>query len=563
MPDSTPPVLPLRDDTDKPSIPTLPPRNNSDTSTITDNHIHYGFSDSLSVISVIRQIELYSSPQLNETSDLIVNQNTNASSTGNDNLRLRLDDIKNKVDIEDDNVNYWISIIQDYSNQFIRTNDKIEEFETHLIKGIPTDLRALVYLKTLQIRYKLNHKESFDSLIKKAKYSTYNQDHESFIKSLNLESSTQDIVEVYNYYINEVSSKTNLNPDVIVSYNAPSSFILSVTKVVSKIPHLEPEEIFYVLLKVDKLFHSLIKEEFYYKINRSLEDLVHKVFLHISVQGIYLNDLYKDILFNYFEHKITDPQQLLVILDFIIFEGFDFVLRLILSVFIQHKDNILKLEGDELSQFLNSSKLFENHELNLSSILKSQPQIIKYENEYHLIHANSLNNNQNELTNLQEVNDDLLIKINELNRQLENLRTTHTEITQQSDEYNVQLDEAKGINSELTSKMNGLQTQIKELTMEDNLNNTIQANKDFEERNNELEAQIEQVKNDIEKKKLKLAKLGGATTVPGVVASPITHDNSGDGPIINTHVESVSVDKETDIEADAEVHLLQSDSEIK
>ncbi|KAK6198090.1 uncharacterized protein RJT21DRAFT_122956 [Scheffersomyces amazonensis] len=500
--------------------PPLPQRNTADSGNV---RVHYGYTDSIGTISIIRQAELYSSSSLNEVSDLFVNSNSinsnnnSINSTNNntalngDNLKTRLEEIKSSLnDEESDRNQYWIGIINDYSNQYIR-NLKIEEIEKYLSNGIPTNLRALVYIKTIQVRYRLHHKESFDNLVKKAKYSNSNKELENYLQESGIESDLVDVLSVYNYYINELVT-THVTPSITENHSAdyapPSKFIISVAKILSKVPNFEKDEVFYILLKFNKLLSLLAKDEFYYKISRSLEDIVHKVFLHISVQGIFLNDLYKKLLFNYFEEKITDEEQLLKILDVIVFEGFDVILRIIVWAFIENQDQILKLDGDELNNFIYSSEFFSSLNFDLNEVFKHEPQIIKYENEFHLMHANSLNNNRNELSNLQEVNDELLIKINDLNRQLENLQTTHKEILEQSEQFNVQLEAAKSQNEQLVSEQLTLQQKLRELTMEDNLNNTIQANKDFEERNNELELQIDELKKSIETKTQKLAKLG-------------------------------------------------------
>ena len=63
----------------------------------------------------------------------------------------------------------------------------------------------------------------------------------------------------------------------------------------------------------------------------------------------------------------------------------------------------------ELARILSSGFDFKE-------VLAEEPLLIQYENEFYLINANSMSNNSNELTNLKEVNDELVVKINDLKR---------------------------------------------------------------------------------------------------------------------------------------------------
>lgn len=483
-------------------------------STNKPSELSFTLEDNISTISVIRQQELYSMPILNESSDIFSN-----NTISNDNLKSKLENIKETLgeeQLEDDNLKFWYELIEDYSNQILRER-RIDELEQHLIEGIPESLRSLVYLKTLQVRYKLEP-SGYENLLKRANSSSSTKNQELFLESLPVDADLKEVLKIFNYYTNEVIINTtkleaiNNDPGATPLEGdtedlPPNNFVIHLSKLISSLPNISKEELLSLLLKFNKLFVNLIKDEFFYKVNRSLEDLASDVFLHLSKQGINLINFYKKILFNFFNEQIENTTLLYKILDFVVFQGFDFIPRVLVTVFATNGERILSLQGTELNNFLSSKHFFSViNEADIPLILKIEPQIIKFENEYHLLHANSLNRNNNELTNLKSVNDDLIIKINDLKQQLNNLSITHTEILEQSKQFNDQLKGAEQEKQLLTQLKDELQEKYENLTMKENLKNTINANKDFSARNTELESQIADLKKSIEDKTSKLAK---------------------------------------------------------
>lgn len=494
-------------------VPELPERPTHPNTTYPNLPLTYTLDDNISTISIVRQQDTYSLPTLNESSDLFSNNSINY-----ENLKTKLNSIKETIgnDSSNKSLQFWYDMIGDYSNQMIKDN-RIEEIESNLVEGIPESVRALVYMKTLQVRFKLDS-TGYENLLRKANQSVTAKSQQLFIDSLAVDESLKEILRIFNYYTNEVIINTTrleaINNDTgIAPFDnstdnlPPNNFVIHISKLISNIPNLNREELLSLLLKFNKLFVSLIKDEFFYKTNRSMEDLIPEVFTHITKQGINLINFYKKILFNFFNEQIEDVALLYKILDFVVFEGFDFIPRVLVAAFKENSEKLLSLEGDEVIKFLDSKELFKViKEQDIAKILKIEPQIIKYENEYHLLHANSLNSNNNELTNLKEVNDDLIIKINELKQQLNSVRTTHSEILDQSGQFNTQLQDAKKTKLELTTLRDELQEKYGNLTMKENLKNTINANKDFSSRNSELEKNIAELKQIIDDKNNKLAK---------------------------------------------------------
>ncbi|KAL6450781.1 GYL1 Probable GTPase-activating protein GYL1 [Candida maltosa Xu316] len=461
--------------------------------------ITFDLNDKVSQIAAVRQFELYSSIQSNENSDLFVN-----NPNGDIIVKKKL----NEIEVENAETKYWVLIIEDYSNRILKDKDT-ESLEQEILKGIPVELRYLVYLRMLYIRQKLNSKETFEGLLVKAR-----QIRDEYIENLTVDIKAREILMVLNYYINQVSngngeiesSENDEDKDELIQVPV-SRFIINVCGLLITLPDVSQEEVFYLILKLNRLYTTLNKDEFFYKISRSLEVELFDIFKHISVQGINLNTLFRNIIVQFFNSELLDQKMCLTTLDFVVFEGFDFILRMMLVLFASNKDKILELDGDDLLRFINSPEFFTGVQIDFNNVLAQEPHIIQYENEFYLINANSLSNNSNELTNLKEINDELVIKINDLRRKIESLEVTHREISSQSEQYTTDLSSAEVKNQNLVQTQSELQEKYKHLTMADNLSNTIKANEEFSQRNAELEQQIEALKKSIDAKKVKLGKV--------------------------------------------------------
>ncbi|MCH0630053.1 hypothetical protein JNB11_08795 [Kocuria palustris] len=479
----------------------------------------YLVDDPVSKICIVRQTELYGLPQMNESSDLF-----SVSQLNIDRLKQRIGAVDTSEG-EALNREYWKAVLDDRNNEFIR-DGHIDELEQRLIEGIPDNLRALVYLKTLQVRYNINHKDTYDTLLKRAKQLRSGRtlsENGGYIDRLDLDQNLKDILRIFIYYTNEVvgaaqrvelaNVDVNINDDVLApltiqDIQPPNYFVIHICKVLAQIPNLDDEELLYLLLKFNKLFVNLIKDEFFYKINRSMEELLPQIFKHIAKNGINLVVLYKKLLYNFFTDQFGDTLQLtLKLLDFFVYQGFDFLLRVVIWCFQQNQDKILDLEGDSLYELLNLHAFWNTMtEDSLYEVLQTNPKVIKYENEFHLIYANSFNNKNNELTNLREVNDDLIIKVNELRQQLALLKTTHEEILQQNSQFKDQLTQEVDQRKALDKKRSELQSRYEHLSMKENVTNTKKANEEFAARNEELVKQIEELKKSIATKKAKLGR---------------------------------------------------------
>lgn len=449
---------------------------------------------SLLEILVQRQLEAYAHSNMNEISDLF------AVNISDSVIKQRVDKIIDSMDPMDNDAykGYW--------KRYITEEEQPEDLASQLIKGIPSDFRGLAYLKGLQVRYQLS-KEKYINLLHKAEKTDLKA-----LDGLKIEGTALNAFKVYNYYQEVVLEGQNsldiINSGEVLDFYQSNEynieFLNRLTELFPEIPHLAEEEFLYLLLKFNKILVNLNKDQLYYEIMRSLEDLAGPTFIHVSKLGINIKEFLQKSIFRQFLQG-TDHRTLLKILDFVVFHGFVVFARIFVYIF--NESNILQFQGEDLANYLNSPQLVEClTEDIIPDILDIEPEIIKYENEYYIIHVNSVNSNNNELLNAQEVNKDLNRKIQLLKVEIENIRTTHTDILSQSKEYEDKVTEAQKENDELTQTHKTLQQKFDTLTMKQNLDNTIKANKEFSERNEELVNQIESMKKTIQSKAEKLAK---------------------------------------------------------
>lgn len=455
--------------------------------------------DNMSTISVIRQYYVYNSPYIKDNSDLF------GTVLSDDSYKSKWLSIRDNINPSD----YWYIFLDDSNDDYIRLKE-VSKLEENIENGVPDELRGLVYQKVL--RTKKVPKKVYDNLLKKA------SDHsvkfpEKYTNTEKYPSNFQNSYKIIQYYRSEVASSSSTRLDIINSGSAndctvndvgSEKFIMNIANYLTTIPSLDEEEVLLILLKIEKLFASFLKPEFFYKTNRTLEDLFPEVFLHITKQGISLNEFHRTCINNFFSTSIKDTASLIRIIDFTIFEGFDFLGRFIVNAIGTNSATIMEKNNDDLIKYLYSEELFKG--ILIYSSTKINSSIIKYENEYHLIYANSLSNNNNELANLKEVRSDLNEKIKEITHQLEDLNVTHKEILEQNAEFETRTNELLDEKEKLTAERDSLKNKFEELSMEQNLKNTIKANKEFSQRNAELEAQITELKKEVEKKTNELNK---------------------------------------------------------
>ncbi|KAF3990914.1 hypothetical protein FT663_02987 [Candidozyma haemuli var. vulneris] len=442
----------------------------------------YNATSPTATILFIRQTELLGSPGMNMHTDVFSSVSVQLSS---------------RVDTSDPSI--WPGIVEDTNNDYIRSG-KVKHVESAILEGIPKSLRGIVYLKTAQVKTHID-KTSYTSLAKRAKTSLSKED-QALLESENVSEDLKELLSVFTFCAREVVPEASAE-------SVPNNFVLRVAPLVAAIPGLSKQEILALLFKFDSLNSRLHRDEFYYKLSRTLEESLPELFEHIAKQGIELTEVYKSILHNIFD-VIPDQELLAKIFDFWLFEGFDFHHRLIGALFKEQEETIKKLSGDDLNDFFFSQDLTKAlSESTVEQALEVEPSLIKFENEFHLMSANAMSGNYNELSNLKEASDDLNFKIKEMRSKIDSLKKTQDEISGQETDYTTQLKEAKQKRQELQEKTKRLQDRYSHLTMKENLHNTIKANEDISRQNFELVEQITALERSLAAKRIKLGNVQG------------------------------------------------------
>lgn len=467
------PELPPKPTLEHPQLaaPDLPPR-------LARPKPEYSMTSRTASILALRQSELYASPGMNMSGDAVACTPV---------------DLESKMATEPENA-VWTPIVRDYSDEFLRKNE-MPALEEAIVAGIPESLRPLVYLKTMGVRSCMES-HSYSSMVKKAKLAHW----ESSVPKTALADDLAEVLTVYEFCLHESGSP--LEADV-----ATRKFVGGVFPVLATLPGLSKPEVLALLSKFGALFTRVSKDEFCYKCNRVLEDTQNDVFVHITKQGVDLSRVYKAILVDFF--SLTAPRPVvLAVLDLVVFEGVDFLVRLTAALFGLRSAELLELSNDDLTAVLYSNEFVSSLSIDVvAAATKTEVTVIKYENEFHLMSANAISGNDNELANLKDAHEDLVLRISDMKAKIDTLKKTQAEILAQSDEYTRKLEEAQKEKQALSDRAEELQARYAHLTMKENLNNTIQANRDISSGNADLEAQIADLEAKIAKKKAKLEKL--------------------------------------------------------
>lgn len=383
---------------------------------------------------------------------------------------------------------FWVKIIHDYSDRSVRLGDS-KKLEEAIISGIPADVKPLVYLKTLQIRSIIDE-NSYAGIVKRAKLAGYERSPD--------DSPSDEVTRTLNYILKEVVSSNEKDGD---KFN--KSFAILIGNSVSLLETLKQEKLA-ILLKLNALLTRISWDAFTYKASRALEDTSTELFVHITSQGINLVNVFKHLVKAFLSQSDVSNK----IADFVVFEGVDFLLRLILAYFQVDQQLLTEKAGDSLNEFLHSDAVGQSlSDEFLRKATQVEFSLMKYENEFHLMHVNSISGNDNELTNLKEANEDLSLQITSQKSKLDVLKNTTSELMTQQKEYSERLEKALLEKEALSKKAEELKSRYASLTMKENLDNTFKANKEISTINSDLEAQIQVLEEKVSKLKAKLEKL--------------------------------------------------------
>ncbi|OBA24364.1 hypothetical protein METBIDRAFT_20990, partial [Metschnikowia bicuspidata var. bicuspidata NRRL YB-4993] len=384
---------------------------------------------------------------------------------------------------------FWSVFVRDFSATYIR-NHSPQEIEHKVLLGIPADMCFAIYSSMLNIPATVES-HTYESLVRKAKLAKF----EGGTKPDSDPADRIELSEVYWYCLKgnvHVASQVTglLSPALIENF----ARILQLAEGISKHDALA------ILFKITERLATISKAGFKYKGSRCLEDFASEQFLHVTKQGINILAFF-DTAFERFTEESMEKNILLNLFNMVLLEGPDYLLRLLCSAFERQKDRVLSLDGDALKEYIFSEEFFSAIDSEtLEKSLNVDFPIIKYENEYSFMNSNSISGNDNEISNLQEANQELTLKLEGLKEKFVQLQITHEEIFGQNSEYASKLAHAREEKASLLIRKANLQQKYNQLTMQDNLSNTIKANKDISMENQNLEQQIEVMKKKVEAK---------------------------------------------------------------
>lgn len=471
----TSPVLPHNEEA--PEAPPVPPK---PTLRI---HTLIGSSPNISVATrlVARQNELYCSTSMNMHADILAN------------TPILVEERVGKIAADE---SFWRGVVLGYGPHYFSEHES-EKIEAAIITGVPAEVRPVYYLKVMQISARMDS-TMYNGILKKAKLAHWEGpqiEWDSFSENL------RETLQVFHFCMLEIAKS---NP--VENNHRTLKFIASVARHLTDIPDLSKPEILALLLKVHALLNGLSKEEFCYKASRSLEDNVPDVFVHIVKQGIDLSAFFKNVLLGLLATSINDDV-LLRVMDFLVLEGFDFLHRVITALFQQNEASILALDATPLYDYIFSPEFVELIQLStLEMGLLVAPAFVKYENEFNLLSVNAISGNDCELANLKEAHEDLQTHLQDLKQKTESLSKTEAEIAGQLKDFKAELERAQQERDALNVQADELRAKYAQLTMNENLTNLVNANKDISAENTQLELQIVDLEKKIQTKSAKLKK---------------------------------------------------------
>lgn len=440
----------------------------------------YGLNTKLSTTLILRQCELYIMPRIASRTSIYTNGN------------LDLDEWVVALDNKDE---FWVNVIRSYYDANLRS-DNFNAIEEKILAGIPAGLRGSIYFRVLHVKTTVD-KQTYSSLMKNVEILKV-EDSEMPLDIGNKE--THEVLRVFEHCVKE-SAPVKLQE----ARHKTFKFIAHVAPLLQSSCELEDNDVLALLFRIFELHSRFHKDEFAYKGCRSLEDVANDQFLHIGKQGINMEQ--------FFEHTFslclgwpTTESIKVMMLDLLVFEGFDSLLRLVVAQAISHKERILASNGDDLLTYLYGDFYASVDEGSFKMMTEVEFPLVKYENEFHLKTANSISSNDQEILNLREVFENLVTKRIHTIEKLISLRNTNQEILAQNDDYQIQLTDAQAKREQLIEEQAKLQSDYALLTMEENLENTVKANTDISNSNHELFDQILELEAMVGKKKAKLSK---------------------------------------------------------
>lgn len=298
-----------------------------------------------------------------------------------------------------------------FRDLFENYNSKITRYEflntlQYEILNIDQNIRLLIYqfimkskCKLLEIYYRNNTETAIPDLnglkLKILGYLNISIDYENIddlnMKLENAEINTDllHILKVFTIYYRFESFRNFDIHDINSDFKFPNTSIIAVADFLVKNLKAENSEIFVLLIQLNEnylnfdndlnnqnltylknkklnipvrranYYTDVNKDGLVFIFNRILEDIFPEILIYFSVNGISTNLLLEKTIFEFFYTYELSSVLLFKILDYMVFQGIEFLIKFVLLILEKNYFEIFKLSGNDLLEFLTTDKFFE------------------------------------------------------------------------------------------------------------------------------------------------------------------------------------------------------------
>lgn len=412
----------------------------------------------------------------------------------------------------------WSNVINDYAN-YARNNP--EDLSRAIAAGFPSELRGLIW-QLITSSKSASMEEIYSSIQNEA------SPHEKAIKrDLSRTSFIQN--NQMDPLFRIIKSYSLFDPDV--GYTQGMAFIT-----VPLLINLTEQETFCLLVQLMKDYGM---RQFFltdmpglhlrlYQFDRILEDTVPDVHIHLARQGVRSSMYASQWFLTLFAYKFPLPM-VLRILDIIIAEGIESLLRFAVALMKRNASNILNLEFDAVLPFLKEN-IFDAYVIDYHPET-GEPQysvgqlvadafevkvlpvtLRKYENEYTEIHRIERERIE-EVETLRGNNGQLTLQVRRLETSLAALNQEHIQVANEMVQGKLEVARLQDENEQMTSELQEIRAAQQEgKTLADQelrqeMNELKQTNTTLDEEKSKLQQQVETLEKDLVDTKMKLATL--------------------------------------------------------
>uniref|UniRef100_A0A060TAX8 ARAD1D23628p n=1 Tax=Blastobotrys adeninivorans TaxID=409370 RepID=A0A060TAX8_BLAAD len=417
------------------------------------------------------------------------------------------------------NWEFWSEVVNDYANV---ARHRPQELSNAIAHGFPGELRGLIW-QLIASSKSASLEEVYQTLCEAdsphEKAIKRDLSRTSFSKAAN-SASLHRVIKSYSLF------------DPEVGYTQGMAFVVT-----PLLLNMAEPEAFCLLVRLMKDYdlRSLYLPEMpglhlrLYQFDRILEDTLPDVHIHLARQGVRSSMYASQWFLTLFAYKFPLPL-VLRILDIIIAEGVEAILRFGVALMRKNSATILSLGFDDLLTFV-KEKVFDVYLLDPSARRNSASQYLendlvhdayevkvlpvtlrKYESEYAEIHRIERERLE-EVESLRQSNGQLTLQVRRLEASLAALNTEHIQVANEMVQGKLEIARLQDENEEMTVELQ----ELKDATKDESLLADRQLRKEMEQVREEnstlqegkkrLEEQLNNLEKELVDAKMRLATL--------------------------------------------------------